>query len=130
VPADDAAEASLIEGLDVYPVPNLLALVDHLTGHAGLAPQQHEYSLGEPEDLPPYAADLAHIKGQEHVKRALEVAAAGSHNLIISYPPVASCPVFWVHYHLSRRSVFSCFIIISTSSKSPSQSLCLDRQLS
>ncbi|UCC89999.1 MAG: YifB family Mg chelatase-like AAA ATPase, partial [Anaerolineales bacterium] len=89
VPADDAAEASLIEGLDVYPVPNLLALVDHLTGHARLVPLQHEYSLGEPDDLPPYAADLAHIKGQEHVKRALEVAAAGSHNMMMTGPPGA-----------------------------------------
>jgi magnesium chelatase family protein len=63
VPADDAAEASLIEGLDVYPVPSLLALVDHLTGHARLAPLERDFSLNDPDDLPPYAADLAEIKG-------------------------------------------------------------------
>jgi magnesium chelatase family protein len=89
VPADDAAEASLIEGLDVYPVPSLLALVDHLTGHARLAPLERDFSLNDPDDLPPYAADLAEIKGQEHVKRALEVAAAGSHNMMMTGPPGA-----------------------------------------
>jgi magnesium chelatase family protein len=89
VPAEDAAEASLIDGLEVYPIPNLLALIDHLTGHARLSPFQCDYSLGDVEDLPPYAADLAEIKGQEHVKRALEVAAAGSHNMMMVGPPGA-----------------------------------------
>jgi hypothetical protein len=64
VPAEDAAEASLIDGLEVYPIPNLLVLIDHLTGHARLAPFQCDYSLEDAEDLPPYAADLAEIKGQ------------------------------------------------------------------
>jgi magnesium chelatase family protein len=63
VPAEDAAEASLIDGLEVYPIPNLLVLIDHLTGHARLSPFQCDYSLGDVEDLPPYAADLAEIKG-------------------------------------------------------------------
>jgi magnesium chelatase family protein len=89
VPAEDAAEASLIDGLEVYPIPNLLTLIDHLTGHARLAPFQCDYSLGDAEDLPPYAADLAEIKGQEHVKRALEVAAAGAHNMMMVGPPGA-----------------------------------------
>jgi magnesium chelatase family protein len=59
-----AAEASLIEGVDVYPIANLLALVDHLTGHAPLAPARHDFSLGDAGDpLPSYATDLAEIKG-------------------------------------------------------------------
>jgi magnesium chelatase family protein len=89
VPADDAPEASLIDGLEVYPIPNLLALVDHVTGHARLAPFQRDFSLDDADELPPYAADLAEIKGQEHVKRALEVAAAGSHNMMMTGPPGA-----------------------------------------
>jgi magnesium chelatase family protein len=64
-------------------------LIDHLTGHARLAPLERDFSLNDPDDLPPYAADLAEIKGQEHVKRALEVAAAGSHNMMMTGPPGA-----------------------------------------
>lgn len=87
VPAEDAAEATLIEGLTVYPLETLLQLVDHLSGHSTLSPYQPDLSaVGEP---PPYAADLAEIKGQEHVKRALEIAAAGGHNLLMSGPPGA-----------------------------------------
>ncbi|MCK6627037.1 MAG: YifB family Mg chelatase-like AAA ATPase [Anaerolineae bacterium] len=88
VPAEDAAEASLIEGLTIYPVETLLQLVDHLTGHKKLAPHQANFSL-EVEDFPSFATDLAEIKGQEHVKRALEIAAAGGHNMLMSGPPGA-----------------------------------------
>jgi len=89
LPAEDAAEASLVEGLTVYPVPNLLALVDHLIGHARLTPFEHNLSLDALADAPPYATDMAEIKGQEHVKRALEVAAAGGHNMMMVGPPGA-----------------------------------------
>jgi magnesium chelatase family protein len=85
VPAEDAAQASLIEGLTVYPIESLLQLVDHLSGHKKLSPYQVE--LGLDDDPPPYATDLSEVKGQQHVKRALEVAAAGGHNLLMSGPP-------------------------------------------
>jgi magnesium chelatase family protein len=85
VPAEDAAQAALIEGVTVYPVESLLQLVDHLTGHKKLSPYQADFSLnGAP---PAYITDLSEIKGQEHVKRALEVAAAGGHNMLMSGPP-------------------------------------------
>ena len=85
VPAEDAAEASLIEGLNIYPIESLLQLVDHLTGHKKL--ELYEVSFSLDSDPAPYAADLCEIKGQEHVKRALEVAATGGHNLLMSGPP-------------------------------------------
>jgi magnesium chelatase family protein len=63
VPAEDAAEASLIDGLEVYPIPSLLALVDHLTGHTRLSPYRRDFALDDIPDLPPSATDLAEIKG-------------------------------------------------------------------
>jgi magnesium chelatase family protein len=88
VPADDAAEASLIEGVTIYPIETLLQLVDHLTGHKKLAPYETNFFLAD-DDFPSFATDLSEIKGQEHVKRALEVAAAGGHNMLMSGPPGA-----------------------------------------
>ena len=88
VPAVDAPEAALIQGVDVIPVDSLGSLVGHLNGFAPIPPFEPDLDF-EIDDLPPYAADMAEIKGQEHVKRALEVAAAGGHNLIMSGPPGA-----------------------------------------
>lgn len=88
VPAEDAPEAALIDGLTVYPVDSLLQLVDHLTGHNKLSPYQADFNL-EADDPPAFATDLSEIKGQEHVKRALEVAAAGGHNMLMTGPPGA-----------------------------------------
>ncbi len=85
VPAEDAPEASLIDDLTVYPVESLLQLVDHLSGHKKLSSYEVNFSLDD--DPPPYACNLAEIKGQEHVKRAMEVAAAGGHNILMSGPP-------------------------------------------
>lgn len=88
VPAEDAAEASLIEGVTIYPIETLLQLVDHVTGHKKLAPYETKFFFTD-DDFPSFATDLSEIKGQEHVKRALEVAAAGGHNMLMSGPPGA-----------------------------------------
>jgi magnesium chelatase family protein len=79
VPAADAAEAALVEGITVYPVETLGELVSHLREEASLQPAEPNHQAFEPDGQ--YPVDLAHVRGQEHARRALEIAAAGGHNL-------------------------------------------------
>ncbi len=86
VPDTDAKEASLIPGTKIIPITSVAQLVSYFRGEIP-AP---EYTPGEVQEYTPPPSsitDLAYIKGQEHVKRALEVAAAGGHNIIMCGPP-------------------------------------------
>ncbi|MBI4239960.1 YifB family Mg chelatase-like AAA ATPase, partial [Candidatus Uhrbacteria bacterium] len=86
VPQDNAREAALIEGVTVYPVASLHALVQHLSGHSSIEPYIQTNSQ-EDEPSAVYEIDISAIKGQEHAKRVLEIAAAGGHNLLFNGPP-------------------------------------------
>ncbi|MGD9713446.1 MAG: YifB family Mg chelatase-like AAA ATPase, partial [Thermomicrobiales bacterium] len=85
VPAQDAPEAALIDGVEVYAIHTLADLVNHLNGEVPI-----ERFIPAPvaeNESPSALTDFAEIRGQEHVKRALEIAAAGSHNALMSGPP-------------------------------------------
>jgi magnesium chelatase family protein len=86
VPEADAREASLIKGIKVIPINSLSQLISYLREEIAAPGYQ---PLEEDEDIQPVItmSDLAYIKGQEHVKRALEVAAAGAHNMVMMGPP-------------------------------------------
>ena len=85
VPEQNAREAAAVGGIEVFGVRGLRQAWDFLNGDEVLAPARAGGSNGREERS--YSVDLEEVKGQAHVKRALEVAAAGSHNLLMMGPP-------------------------------------------
>jgi len=85
LPSVNAPEANLVPGFEVIPIETLTQLVLHLAGERRIEPVA--FKAPEPPDAFEVAYDMAYIQGQEHAKRAVEIAAAGGHNILLIGPP-------------------------------------------
>ncbi len=85
VPAENSIEAALVEGIEILPAQNLKEVVEHVLQKSFITPFQKIPSTTKEDNE--FCLDMAQIKGQEFAKRALEIAASGGHNIILSGPP-------------------------------------------
>ena len=88
IPQQNEKEAEVVQGIDIYPVKNVKDLFNHLVGNKKLVPVR-PISFEEEIEGEEYDFDMKDIKGQAYVKRAVEVAVAGGHNILLKGPPGA-----------------------------------------
>lgn len=87
LPKENSKEAALIKGVSIIGLENLKEVIDYLENKKTVTPTN--LNLDEVFTIPTYPVDLGYIKGQEYAKRALEISAAGSHNILFQGPPGA-----------------------------------------